>query len=185
MADSCFAKEMLGCFEPFVRYKIGEIRAIELQDMRDAPIPGSREFIISSFGTSDVQGCYQSMYGWISPDGKYYSCGHGLHEMKAQMIIRAYRDLMTGFLTMFNNANDGLDTLHSLSGEKNPSDFLSKKGWCRFQNPDFGEPEACMYHLKQLTPKQIETIYAVAFKFKLTKDPLTKKKMDWAKVPTM
>lgn len=174
--------EVLNWFEPFELCTFPEMgdRQPKLFDYGAEPVK-FYEFI-SGIGGADKRGLYISKFGWIEPNGNYYSCDFSWHEFKAQAIVICNRELSREFISNFNNVVSGVKALTRMNQELTPSDFLLNKGWCRLQSIQGGDPFAVLSEIRELTKKQIDTLYDITFKFRLETDPITKKELSWNKI---
>ena len=130
-------------------------------------------------GTTDKKNKYVSMYSWVSPDGDWYSCDFGSHSIKAKHIVCSNKNLMLGYLEFIKRngrlKKDWQDCIHD--GHFTPQDFLMFEGWCKMHNISGGWP--IPIHKKEITQKQVDSIFDITVKFKFPKDPVSGQDYNW------
>jgi len=175
-------------FQPYVPFEIEDTECGYEELIRYNPkdIYKCETFmeIASCIPTPNVKGIYNNVYSWIAPNGDYYSTDFPTHEKKASLIICGNKDLFYTYIKLFSTRSIALGvlgTMSSINGETPvPSDFLvQNKNWCRFGSPQFESPKPIIADTNRLTKYQIATIYDLSYFYKLKKDPISQKNLNW------
>jgi hypothetical protein len=127
-------------------------------------------------GQPDGSGVFFSNYGWVSPEGVWYSCGFAGHQIKAEKIVEEREDTAAAYeayrLQQMGEKNFTDDMMKWRFENGLPSLFLSQEGWIMVRDEN-NVGMACVERGMPVNEDQRDTVKLMARHLQLDYDPFT------------